>query len=547
MRLSFVLLLLGSCLPELEPPLVPGNPLIDYDGDGFLGKDECDDDDDTVHPQATEVCDGKDTDCNGIIDDVSEVPHWYVDDDGDGFGLEAANPPEGCDAPDPSGWASNDLDCDDSNKAINPATAEVYYDGVDQDCDGDTEWDKDGDGYECSSEVDTDCSGDDCDDSDTGIHPGLPEFWYDGIDRNCDGANDFDRDGDGAECAAEVHKGCAGDDCVDSDTGIGPSRLEIWYDGVDQNCDDADDFDRDGDGFRCHPLAVDPNCPDSGLDCVDTDGTINPGQDEIWYDGVDQNCDHRNDFDRDGDGAVCSSDVNVACPDTGGDCHDSDTGIGPHLQEQWYDGQDRNCDGANDYDQDGDGFECDGDVHLECASHDGSDCVDFDGGQYIAAELINPSAFETWYDGVDQNCDDWSDFDQDQDGHDCDGTVIADCGGHQGDDCNDTDKSIHGGRVETWYDGKDESCHGRSDFDQDGDGWECDGKVHAECVGHEGDDCLDFGVAKIQYGGDTGITAYEINPGASDRWYDNCDQNCDGANDFDQDGEYLPDEVAIPD
>ena len=39
-----------------------------------------------------------------------------------------------------------------------------------------------------------------------------------------------------------------------------------------------------------------------GLDCDDGNADINPDAEELWYDGVDQNCDEQSDFDQDGDG-----------------------------------------------------------------------------------------------------------------------------------------------------------------------------------------------------------------------------------------------------
>jgi len=67
-------------------------------------------------------------------------------------------------------------------------------------------------------------------------------------------------------------------DCDDYDATVYLGADEVPYDGIDQNCDGDDLNDLDGDGF---PL---------GLDCDDTDPTINPG--EVDDDAeVDRNCD----------------------------------------------------------------------------------------------------------------------------------------------------------------------------------------------------------------------------------------------------------------
>ena len=54
------------------------------------------------------------------------------------------------------------------------------------------------------------------------------------------GASDFDADGDGHDREFE---GEPGRDCDDTTDRISPSADDDWYDGVDQDCDDANDFD----------------------------------------------------------------------------------------------------------------------------------------------------------------------------------------------------------------------------------------------------------------------------------------------------------------
>jgi len=197
-------------------------------------------------------------------------------------------------------------DCDDADPSINPSAEDAWYDGIDSDCDGANDYDQDADGYDNTS---------DCDDTDAAVNPGATETWYDGIDSNCDGADDYDQDADGYDNTT---------DCNDTDATINPAAAETWYDGVDSNCDGADDNDQDGDGY-----AVDS-------DCDDTDATVNPGAADEWYDGVDSNCDGANDNDQDGDGYAVDS-----------DCDDTDATVtGPTTET--LNGNDDDCDGAID-------------------------------------------------------------------------------------------------------------------------------------------------------------------------------------------------------
>ncbi|MEO7174825.1 MAG: MopE-related protein, partial [Saprospiraceae bacterium] len=101
--------------------------------EGYVTDDtDCDDNDGDVHPGATEVCNDKDDDCDGAIDEELQST-FYADTDDDGYGDES-NSIDACTAPE--GYVSDDTDCDDGNGAINPGATEICGDEIDNNCDG---------------------------------------------------------------------------------------------------------------------------------------------------------------------------------------------------------------------------------------------------------------------------------------------------------------------------------------------------------------------------------------------------------------------------
>jgi len=348
------------------------------------------------------------------------------------------------------------------------------------------------------------------------IHPDEEETWYDGVDQNCDGVDDYDRDEDGALGAADG----TGEDCDDTDPSVYPGAADSWYDGVDSDCGGEDDYDQDGDGDDALGYA-------DGGDCDDLDPDVNSTVEEVWYDGVDQDCDG-NDTDQDGDGFAYTDE----CDDT-----DPERYPDPTIEETWYDGTDDNCDG-NDGDQDGDGYVPDWYAEATPAWEDVNpgkttgDCWDdaddttdipeedspINGFGSLTPSQVNPSETETWYDGVDQDCDEASDFDQDGDGYDTefyearDGMVGDDCiDGSEYDDDNPGDLApydVHPDAIETWYDGTDQNCQNDDDYDQDTDGYQAEG------YGEGSDnDCED--------------TLPDVNPGETEDCSTSIDDNCD--------------------
>jgi len=347
---------------------------------------DCDDSDRFTYPGAPELCDGRDNNCNGRVDEnIQRIP-WYLDEDGDGFGAEGAEPIWDC-ARRP-GYSNNDRDCDDTDPTVHPG-AEDPCNGIDNNCDGRIDsdatfhayWpDRDGDGFgdadavpirACEQPEGYVDNREDCDDTDPDVHPDAEEVC-DLIDNNCNGYIDEgtgvltlypDRDGDGygdanarAVLACTPLPGHVGNnrDCNDDDASIHPGAPEVC-DGVDNNCNGTIDVgaidgdlyypDVDGDGFgdsrrTVRACEAPPNHVTIGGDCDDLNPNVNPDAVEICN-GIDDNC----------NGFIDEGLLN-AC----GTC-------GPTPPEICGDGLDNNCSGTID-----DGCACDGRTQQPCYS-----------------------------------------------------------------------------------------------------------------------------------------------------------------------------------
>ncbi len=410
---------------------LPTNPYYrDRDGDGYGrwgriwrceapagyadNNDDCDDYDENVHPGATEVCDDKDNDCNGVVDDGADFNTYYRDRDHDGYG----NPDQTrvtCATTPPSGYVTDGTDCDDRNANIHPGATEVC-DGVDNDCANGIDdglptttyyHDADDDEYGNPSDTTETCASTppnhyvtddtDCDDGNADVHPGATEICGNGVDDDCAGGDQACETGDECDCGWEWHHGlrvweCNGQyDC----NGDCQSNWRINRDLNDDECDEylnCEYFNHDG--GHCEIIA----------DCyIDSDGdTYGDPEGETDDYSFGSHCP---------DGFV---DNNDDCQDAvefvEGDVTYYGADFNPDAVEVC-DGLDNDCDGSVDeglavstYYQDGDGDTYGNpDVHMDACAvpanfvEDHTDCDDTNAD-------IHPGAYDICENSVDEDC-----------------------------------------------------------------------------------------------------------------------------------------------
>ena len=441
-----------------------GGSDFDQDGDGHDSADavqadgsvggDCDDLAAEINPEAVEVCDDVDNDCDAAIDgddpdfDPSTLRAYYVDGDGDGYG-DPATEELSC-SPIADRIETAD-DCDDTNSAINPAADEICDEGdVDEDCDGLADdldsstltdgmatsyGDLDGDGYGDPGNALSSCdpidgyvaNSDDCDDGAAAVNPAATEICDElDVDEDCSGAAD------------------------DADAGVDPGGFSTFF------------ADTDGDGFGDAGATVDQCDPGGGYivdntDCDDSAAAINPGATEV--------CD--------------AADVDENC---NGSADDADATLDTTTQTFYY--TDGDGDGYGDVGATGAGH-CEGDEPAGVVV-DNTDCDD-------TSAAVNPGATEV--------CD-AADTDED-----CDG------------DIDDADASLDLSTQLTYY------------TDGDGDGY---GDVGATGAGHcEGDQPSGMVIDNT----DCDDATASVNPGATEICDAlDVDEDCSGAADDDDAG-----------
>ncbi|MEZ4320055.1 MAG: MopE-related protein [Myxococcota bacterium] len=484
--------------------------------------DDCDDLRPAVFPGASETCDGVDNDCDLAVDEGLPRFDYFVDADGDGFGL-ALSRVSACFVPPDAALVAGD--CNDGDPSRHPGAPEVC-DGVDNDCDTLV------------------------DDADPDLDASTGQVWYPDLDG--DGFGDFDDER--FACIVPANGVLDGTDCDDGNALVNPDAFEVC-DNADNDCDglfdDSDPglltitqsewfTDLDGDGF---------GDPSTGLlactqpwyrvldatDCDDTDPFVSGPDTTVWL------------LDLDGDGVGAGTPSAPGCSPpapgmvpalVGDDCDDSDPDNSPLLTEIC-DGADNDCDGAVDSDDpsldtdtanlyvvDGDGDGYGGPPVWLCnppggAVPEGGDCDDTN-------PFVYPGQTEICNEGVDDDCNGYIDDGDpllDTTGaayfyEDADGDGFGDP--TSGDpfcvqpadrvtnqmDCDDTRPSV--GPPTPWW------------FDADGDGYGTGPTTGALCVRPAP------GYVRVLLGEDCDDTAPTVQPGAFDACEDGIDADCDG-------------------
>ncbi|MEC7986575.1 MAG: putative metal-binding motif-containing protein, partial [Myxococcota bacterium] len=574
------LLLLTACVGEYQKRTFIEDPNQDYDGDGHTEVEgDCDDNQPNAYPNASEICDGIDNNCDGNIDEATatDAQLWYADGDGDGYGTASVSV-TACSQPEDFTPVAGD--CDDGNRLVYEGAPEVC-DGIDNDCDelvdsdddelvGQATWyrDADSDGYgnpelmieSCDpvpgyvqGEANLPTEHQDCDDVNAVINPGAPEVC-DEMDNDCDGLIDdddegavpdriwtIDADSDGfgdategaqtiTQCSAPTGYAAMATDCNDEDETISPDAEERC-DEIDQNCNGTVDegvqttyfADEDGDGFGANPILT------AGIEaCSLPDG----------YSENSDDCD-----DNAATGAGNNPDADEVC-----------------------DGMDNNCDSFIDEDSamdavtwyadsDQDGF---GDLARPltmCESNmpagyiaDATDCDDGRSG-------INPSATETCATSFDDDCSGstndtnatgctsfYKDVDEDGYGLETDSLCLCEADAVNSytaaalGDCDDDNVDVNPAEIETCgTDGIDDDCDGVANEegaalcvyhykDEDGDEYgQSDDRI---CV------CDDKGYYSTLNDGDCDDGNLNVHPGATEVCdASDVDENCDGVAD----------------
>jgi len=191
-------------------------------------------------------------DCDDTSADVTTGDQFYRDADGDGYG-NADDSTTACTAP--TGYVSDNTDCNDDSAAANPGAEEVC-DSIDNDCDNLVDddddsvdsstftryfGDSDGDGFGNFTDQSESClpadgyvaNSDDCNDDDAAQYVGAECTWTDPDNADLTCSSTYTTTGEGSVCLCQAADDDADGVCNDADQCPGEDdNLDANEDGV---------------------------------------------------------------------------------------------------------------------------------------------------------------------------------------------------------------------------------------------------------------------------------------------------------------------------
>jgi len=511
---------------------------------------DCNDDNKAINPQAKEICDNLDNDCDKEVDNT-------CDDDGDGY-CDAAVPIVGT----PTLCQNGGGDCNDTDAQVNPGKAEVCGNGKDDNCSGgDNDQnaigciafysDADGDTYgvgtkkcQCvpsgtfTATNDTDCDDNDkainlaaaeaCNGKDDNCKAGIDEGCDDDLDGYCDSGMVYEAVKGSQNACATATEGAT----LSLSCGAGGTITQVVFASYGTPTGQCGGYATSACNAAASAQTVKGACVGKSTCAVDANSGVfgDPCPNIVKKLTVE---------------VVCTSATGIAppiCPNGGGDCDDTKASVHKGKTTEVCDGLDDDCDGKvdNGCDDDGDGY-CDAAATVAtplpstCAKGTG-DCDDYDSSVY-------PTAKEVCNNLKDDNCNGSQNdanaigctnlyFDEDGDSY---GLAISQClcqaaGSYKAPksgDCDDKSTAVAPGKTEV-CDGVDNNCDGTIDelgatncktyfYDSDKDGYGLD---LTQCA------CASAFPYTADKKGDCDDTNPAMTPGKAEVC-DNIDNNCD--------------------